>query len=175
MLPGLRFNLDLGEEWTPTYSSRSEYVTDKLVTSGVKSEVLNLKCSTDKQDRLGFFMTQIITVNNNNINLLFDSGANVSLVLYDVASKCEFDVKSDRTNDLSTDCGGKFVLKSEYKSDLGVKSISSKPLVMWGAPYITSACPKYSTEVIKNELNRKFPEFRTEFYLHILEGLQQIC
>jgi len=71
-------------------------------------------------------MTQTITVNSNNINLLFDSGANVSLVLNDIASKCRFDVKSNRTNDLSTACGGKFVLESEYKSDLGVGSISSK-------------------------------------------------
>ena len=92
---GMTFNLDLGEEWTLPFL-RSEYVTDELVASDAKSEVLNLKCSTDKQDRLGFFMTQIITVNNNNINLLFDSGANVSLVLYDIASKCEFDVKSNR-------------------------------------------------------------------------------
>ena len=33
---------------------------------------------------------------------------------------------------------------------------------MWGAPYITSVCPRYSTEVIRDELYRKFPEFRTE-------------
>ncbi len=72
----------------------SEYYADELFAIDTKSDVLKLECSTDKQERLGFFMTQTITVNNNNINLLFDSGANVSLVLYEVASKCGFDVKS---------------------------------------------------------------------------------
>ena len=76
---GMKFNLDLGEDWAmPTIGS--EYVADELFVSDTKSDVLNLKCSTDKQERLGFFMTQTITVNSNNINLLFDSGANVSLV-----------------------------------------------------------------------------------------------
>jgi len=53
---GMTFNLDLGEEWTLPYL-RSEYIAEKLFASDAKSEVLNLKCSTDKQDRLGFFMT----------------------------------------------------------------------------------------------------------------------
>ena len=51
-----------------------EYVTDELVASNVNSEVLSSEYSTYKQDRLRFLMTQIITVNNNNITCVVDSG-----------------------------------------------------------------------------------------------------
>ncbi len=66
---GMKFNLDLGEDWImPTVGSK--YCADKLVAIDTKSDVVKLECSTDKQERLGFFMTQTITVNNNNINFV---------------------------------------------------------------------------------------------------------
>ena len=44
---GMTFNPDLGEDWALPFL-KSEYVADELVVSDAKSEVLNLKCSTDK-------------------------------------------------------------------------------------------------------------------------------
>ena len=101
-------------------------------------------------------------MNNTEVNIVFNRGVNVCLVLHSTASICNFDVVSSKTNDLSTACNGKSTLKSEFSSDLGVDSLSLLLMIFWGAPYITVGCSKYSTGIIKGELYRNFPQYRNE-------------